>query len=224
MLPDADVQALADARHGDPFAVLGLHADAGGRLWARAMLPGAASVAVVDAATGRKAANLSLRHESGLWEAPVPRRKNRFDYRLAVQWIHGDEGVYADAYAFGPLIPDADLHFFGEGTHLRPHTFLGAHPMSVGEVDGVRFAVWAPNAQRVSIVGDFNAWDGRRHAMRSRGGGGVWELFVPHVAVGDRYKFELLSRAGTLLPLKADPCGRAAELRRGRLEGLMAVS
>jgi 1,4-alpha-glucan branching enzyme len=215
VLPDTDVQALADARHGDPFAVLGLHADAAGRLWARAMLPGAASVAVVDAATGRNAANLSLRHACGLWESPVPRRKNRFDYRLAVQWANGDEGVYADAYAFGPLIPDADLHFFGEGTHLRPHTFLGAHPMSVGEVAGVRFAVWAPNAQRVSVIGDFNAWDGRRHPMRSRGGGGVWEIFVPHVAVGDRYKFELLSRAGTLLPLKADPCGRAAELRPG---------
>jgi 1,4-alpha-glucan branching enzyme len=125
----------------------------------------------------------------------------------------GEEGTYADAYAFGPLIAEDDLHFFGEGTHLRPYTFLGAHPMPVNEVEGTRFAVWAPNASRVSVVGDFNAWDGRRHAMRSRGGGGVWEIFVPHAAVGDRYKFEIAAGDGRVLPLKADPYARAAELR-----------
>jgi 1,4-alpha-glucan branching enzyme len=215
VLSDADVLALTQARHGDPFAVLGLHADATGKLWCRAMLPGATSVEVIDAATNKRAADLSLRDDAGLWEGAVPRRKNRFDYRLRVRWAHGDAGEYADAYAFGALVADDDLHFFGEGTHLRPYTFLGAHPMRVGEIDGVRFAVWAPNAMRVSVVGDFNAWDGRRHPMRSRGGGGVWEIFIPHAAVGDRYKFELLSRAGTLLPLKADPYARAAELRPG---------
>jgi 1,4-alpha-glucan branching enzyme len=216
VLSDTDVLALVEARHGDPFAVLGLHADAAGKLWCRAMLPGTSAVAVVDAATNRKAAELALRHEAGLWEGAIPRRKQRFDYRLRVQWAH-DNGrdSYADAYAYGPLVGDADLHFFGEGTHLRPFTFLGAHPMRVGEVDGVRFAVWAPNAMRVSVVGDFNAWDGRRHPMRSRGGGGVWEIFIPHAAIGDRYKFEIRSRDGTLLPLKADPYARAAELRPG---------
>jgi 1,4-alpha-glucan branching enzyme len=216
VLSDTDVLALAEARHGDPFAVLGLHADAAGKLWCRAMLPGASAVAVIDAATRKKAAELALRHESGLWEGAIPRRRQRFDYRLRVQWAHdnGDDS-YADAYAYGPLVGDADLHFFGEGTHLRPYTFLGAHPMRVGDVDGVRFAVWAPNAMRVSVVGDFNAWDGRRHPMRSRGGGGVWEIFIPHAAIGDRYKFEILSRDGTLLPLKADPYARAAELRPG---------
>ncbi len=215
MLPDADVHALAAARHGDPFAVLGLHGDAGGRLWVRSILPGAAAVAVIDAASGAKLADLALRHDVGLWEGEIPRRRRRFDYRLRVRWRHGGEGTYADAYAFGPLVADDDLYYFGEGSHLRPYTFLGAHPMRVGDVDGVRFAVWAPNAARVSVVGDFNAWDGRRHPMRSRGGGGVWELFIPHAAVGDRYKFELLTRAGTLLPAKADPYARAAELRPG---------
>jgi 1,4-alpha-glucan branching enzyme len=215
VLPDADVLALAETRHGDPFAALGLHADAAGRLWLRTMLPGAAAVAVVDTATHEQLAGLSQRHEAGLWEGAVPRRSQRFDYRLHVQWAHGGEGTYADAYSFGPLVPDDDLHFFGEGSHLRPYTFLGAHPMTVGEVAGVRFAVWAPNAQRVSVVGDFNAWDGRRHPMRSRGGGGVWEIFIPHAVVGDRYKFELRSRDGALLPLKADPYARAAELRPG---------
>ena len=213
MLNDAEVAALVEARHGDPFAVLGLHADAAGTLWVRAMLPGAASVAVVDAASGKRAAELALRDAAGLWEGAIARRQNRFDYRLAVRWADGSEGRYADAYAFGPLVPDDDLHYFGEGTHLRPYTFLGAHPMAVGGVDGVRFALWAPNASRVSVVGDFNAWDGRRHPMRSRGGGGVWEIFVPHVAAGDRYKFELRSRDGAVLPLKADPYARAAELR-----------
>ena len=216
MLSDADVQALVAARHGDPFAVLGLHADANGTWWLRAMLPGAASVGVRDAKTGKRIADLALRDEAGLWEAPIPRRRKRFDYRLHVCWTAGGEGTYADAYAYGPLIADADLHFFGEGTHLRPFTMLGAHPMTPADgpgVPGVRFAVWAPNAQRASVVGDFNAWDGRRHPMRSRGGGGVWELFIPHVALGDRYKFELLARDGTLLPAKADPYARAAEVR-----------
>jgi 1,4-alpha-glucan branching enzyme len=215
VLSDPDVQALAEARHGDPFAVLGLHADADGKLWVRAMLPSAQNVAVLDAASGNPLAALVEHPASGLWQGAIPRRKNRFDYRLQVQWHSGGDGVYADAYAFGPLIADDDLHFFGEGLHLRPYTFLGAHPMRVNDIDGVRFAVWAPNAQRVSVIGDFNAWDGRRHPMRSRGGGGVWEIFVPHAAVGDRYKFELLSREGHLLPQKADPYARAAELRPG---------
>jgi 1,4-alpha-glucan branching enzyme len=213
MLAEAEVAALVAASHGDPFAVLGLHADAQGKLWLRALLPGAAGVAVIDAASGKRAAELALRDPAGLWEGPIARRRKRFDYRLQVQWSAGGEGLYADAYAYGPLVADDDLHFFGEGTHLRPHTFLGAHPMTVGEVAGVRFAVWAPNARRVSVVGDFNGWDGRRHPMRSRGGGGVWEIFVPHVAAGERYKFELLDRDAQLLPLKADPYARAAELR-----------
>jgi 1,4-alpha-glucan branching enzyme len=213
VLNDADVAALAEARHGDPCAVLGLHADALGKLWLRTMQPGAAAVAVVDAASGQRVAALAPRGDGGLWEGAIPRRRKRFDYRLAVRWPAGDEAVLADAYAFGPQVPEADLHYFGEGSHLRPYTFLGAHPLAVDGIDGVRFAVWAPNASRVSVVGDFNAWDGRRHPMRSRGGGGVWELFVPQLAVGERYKFEIRARDGTVLPLKADPYARAAELR-----------
>lgn len=217
MLSDDDVRALAEARHPDPFAVLGLHADAQGALWVRTMLPQAAAVAVLDAATGERLAELIRRHDAGFWLGRIPHRTGRFDYRLAVRWSDGSEGRYADAYAYGPLIPDADLHYLGEGSHQRPFEVLGAHPMTLGEgahaVAGVRFAVWAPNARRLSVVGDFNGWDGRRHPMRSRGGSGIWELFVPHAAEGDRYKFEIVDAQGRLLPQKCDPFARAAQLR-----------
>ena len=205
MLADADIAALVEARHADPFAVLGLHADAVGKFWLRAMLPGASSVSVQDAAGGKRVVELALRHEAGLWEAAIPRRKKRFDYRLQVDWANGDEGVYADAYAYGALIPDADLHFFGEGTHLRPYTFLGAHPIQLGAIDGVRFAVWAPNASRVSVVGDFNAWDGRRHPLRARG----------RAAAGDR---EHRRRADARDPgLARRPC-RGQRARRAAID------
>jgi 1,4-alpha-glucan branching enzyme len=219
MLDDAALQALLEARHADPFAVLGLHTDADGALWLRALLPGAASVAVHDTATGRRVAGLAQRDERGFFEGTLPRRRKHFDYRLQVRWhdgLQGSEGRYADAYAYGPLLADLDLHLLGEGTHLRPYEVLGAHPMTLGEgvyaVDGVRFAVWAPNARRVSVVGNFNGWDGRRHPMRSRGGSGIWELFVPHVAVGDLYQYEILAAGGQVLPLKADPHARACQL------------
>ena len=218
MLADTDVAALLQARHPDPFAVLGQHADAAGALWQRVMLPGALAVTVLalgraGASSGQRVSELALRHPDGLWEARLPQRKQRFDYRLQVRWADGSQGVYADAYAFESLIPADDLHFLGEGSHLRPFTVLGAHPISANGVAGVRFAVWAPNAQRVSVVGDFNAWDGRRHAMRLHHGGGVWDIFVPHVALGDAYKFELVGAHGALLPLKADPYARACQLR-----------
>ncbi|MEO6408422.1 MAG: 1,4-alpha-glucan branching protein GlgB [Burkholderiaceae bacterium] len=215
MLDDADVQALSQGRHADPFGVLGLHAGAQGVLWLRAMLPGARQVAVYGAGPrGRRIGGLAQRDPAGVWEARLPRRRSRFDYRLQVEWVGGASGRYADPYAFDSLIPPDDLHYLGEGSHLRPFTVLGAHPIRAGAVDGVRFAVWAPHAQRVSVVGDFNAWDGRRHPMR-RHPGGVWELFVPHAGLGDRYKFELLSPHGERLPLKADPYARSAELRPG---------
>ena len=226
MLTDTDLQDLLQSRHPDPFAVLGMHADARGDLWVRAFLPGAAEVVLHDTKSGRRVATLLEREGSGLFEAWLPRRRKAFDYRLRVRW-HGGEAeaparawqLMGDPYRYGPLIDDADLHFLAEGTHLRPWQVLGAHALTLGQgvyaIDGVRFAVWAPNAARVSVVGDFNAWDGRRHPMRHRGASGVWELFVPHAAVGDRYKFALLGADGTPLPLKADPYARQAELRPG---------
>ena len=217
MLPDHDVNALRGACHPDPFAVLGLH-DVQGQPVLRVWLPGAAQVVARAVADDGWRVVLSCRHDDGLFEAPLPDTAGR-DYRLQVRWRDGHDSLLADPYSVGPLIGDADLHYFSEGTHLRPFEMLGALPMRLGEgaaaIDGVRFAVWAPNARRVSVVGDFNAWDGRRHPMRSRGASGVWELFVPHAAEGDRYKFELLGADDQVLPLKADPYARAAELRPG---------
>ncbi len=116
-----------------------------------------------------------------------------------------------DAARFGPLLGELDLHLFGEGTHLRLYDKLGAHPVAVGGVEGVAFAVWAPNARSVSVVGDFNDWDGRRDPMRKCNDGGVWQAFVPGAALGSRYKYELHGPDGTLLPLKADPFAFACE-------------
>ena len=212
MLPEADLNALLAGRHADPFARLGLHADEGGRLWVRALLPGAAEVKVLDAASGKCIVAL-LHRRDGFFEAMVPRRKNRFDYRLEVRWHDGAQGTYADTYAYGPQLSDDELQALAQGQHTRPYLTLGAHPLQHGDVAGVRFAVWAPNARRVSIVGSFNHWDGRRHVMRLRHAAGVWEIFVPHAGLGDLYKFEIVSGNGTLLPLKADPYARAAQLR-----------
>ena len=211
MLTDHDIAALVGARHADPFAVLGPHPLAGGGHALRALLPGAASVDALDAHSGKPFATLKRLHSAGLCEARVKGALPA--YRLRVQWQHGGMGDYADAYAFGPQLGEQDVYYLGEGSHLRPYEVLGAHLLTVAGVAGTRFAVWAPNAERVSVVGDFNGWDGRRHPMRLRHGAGVWELFVPHVGTGDAYKYELRGRGGHILPLKADPYAFAAELR-----------
>ena len=214
MLPDADIAALAGARHADPFAVLGLHQDRAGDWWLRAMLPGAVQVTAVVADTGEVLARLSTRHSEGFFEAKLAITA-RMDYRLKVQFGANEPVVLADAYAFESDIAPHELLALRNGEMLRPYLFLGAHLRRLHAVDGVRFAVWAPNARRVSVIGAFNSWDGRRHPMRLRHDAGVWEIFIPHVALGDLYKFEILGAQGELLPLKADPYARAAELRPG---------
>ncbi|WP_221305026.1 1,4-alpha-glucan branching protein GlgB [Inhella inkyongensis] len=208
VLDAAQLQALQQARHGDPFAALGLHGDGQGGAWLRAFLPGARAVAAVVAG---QTTELPRRPGTDLFEAHLPSRPAT--YRLRVDWADGSQTEHADAYAFGPCLSDAELARLRDGNEVRVHEILGAHPMQMQGVEGVRFAVWAPNAQRVSVVGSFNAWDGRRHPMRLRHDAGVWELFIPAVQRGDLYKFELVSREGVLLPLKADPYAFAAELR-----------
>jgi 1,4-alpha-glucan branching enzyme len=205
---DPENAAIVAARHGDPFAFLGMHEDADG-LVVRALLPGAAAVAVVDAA-GAVAGNGELVHPEGLFVARVAGRRARFRYRLRVSW--GDvEQEFDDAYCFPPVLGDLDVHLLVEGTHLDSYRKLGAHVITHDGVAGVAFAVWAPNAQRVSVVGGFDAWDGRRLAMRKRHGGGFWEIFVPGIAAGEVYKYEIVGANGVLLPLKADPYASRAE-------------
>jgi 1,4-alpha-glucan branching enzyme len=222
LLADADVIALVAKQHPAPFQLLGMHPDDMGRLWLRAMLPGAQTVGVIDAHSGKPLTQLSLRHPDGLFEGAIPRRHKIFSYRLDVHWQSGATSIMADAFAFDADIGEQDLYFLGEGSHLRPFEILGAQPLTRidagGVVAGVRFAVWAPNARAVSVVGDFNTWDARRHPMRlcgPDGRSGIWALFVPHAATGNHYKYEVVSREGKRLTLKADPYARAAELRPG---------
>jgi 1,4-alpha-glucan branching enzyme len=208
--------ALAQGNHPDPFSVLGLH-QLNGRFVLRAWIPGAEQITAIDL-TGKTLAVLKACGD-GLFEAPLA-IKARMPYRLRVRMPGQPQFELADAYAFGAQLSDADLQALQAGQHARPFEVLGAHVMQLNEggghlVDGTRFAVWAPNASRVSVVGNFNGWDGRRHPMRLRHDAGIWEIFIPHVALDDLYKFELLDASGVLLPLKADPYARAAELRPG---------
>ncbi|MDR3222011.1 MAG: 1,4-alpha-glucan branching protein GlgB [Candidatus Accumulibacter sp.] len=234
MLRKTEVLALCRGEHGDPFAVLGLHGDGKGRTWLRALQPGASAVFALDAASGAEVMELvqrkidALDGPSGFFEAllpPLPEGRQPFKYRLKVVWPGGAQEI-DDPYSFPAILGDLDAWLLAEGSHLRPFERLGAHPCEIDGVEGATFAVWAPDARRVSVVGDFNTWDGRRHPMRLRRECGVWELFIPGVGDGSRYKYEILSRNGHILPLKADPYGFAAELRPSTaslVHGLPAV-
>ncbi len=205
-----DVQALVAGRHADPFSVLGLHADAGA-LFVRAFVPGATAVDVVDPKTARVIVSLSeCESGSGVFEARVPRRRKRFSYRLCVTQ-DGHQWTADDPYRFGPVMGELDEYLLGEGAHRQLWRALGAHVMTHEGAQGVHFAVWAPNAQRVSVVGDFNVWNGCRTPMRRRGATGVWEIFVPDLHVGDVYKYDIIGADGSALPQKADPVGFGAE-------------
>ena len=213
MLSRHDIEQLRSGRCGDPFALLGLHRDTGGQAWVRAWLPGAKAVVVLGAVDARRLGTLLPVHSDGVFEGPVALAAGVSAYRLHITWADGAVQTAEDPYRFGPVLGQLDAWLLAEGTHLRPFEVLGASPGSHEGVAGTRFAVWAPNASRVSVVADFNQWDGRRHPMRLRRECGVWELFLPGVAAGARYKFELLGPNGDLLPQKADPMARAAELR-----------
>jgi len=211
LLEPSIVDQIAIGHYPDPFAVLGLHYSPDlGKLTARTFQPEAASVEVIHAKTGKVEAKLERIHDSGLFAGVFERRKKPFPYRLRIAW-----GVNLvdmdDPYRFGSTFGEQDIHFLGEGAHYRAYDRMGAHLMEIDGVSGVRFAVWAPNAHRVSVVGDFNNWDGRRHVMRLHSGIGVWELFIPGLCEGDLYKYEVKSRHGEILPLKADPYAFYAE-------------
>jgi 1,4-alpha-glucan branching enzyme len=206
--PEDAIQAIVDARHGDPFSVLGMHV-VDGVVAVRAMLPHASHVLIIESATGVRVASLTRVNDAGFFSGAVSDRSEPFAYRFEVH-VGTTITTIDDPYRFGLIAGDLDLYLFGEGTHRRLYDLLGAHPRAMDGVDGVAFSVWAPSARRVSVVGDFNSWDGRRHPMRVRSGG-VWEIFLPDVAVGSRYKYEIVSDAGELVPLKADPFAFACE-------------
>jgi 1,4-alpha-glucan branching enzyme len=203
--PDADaIAALLHARHGDPFAVLGPHQVSGGCA-IRAVLPNAVSVVVIDH-QGHPLAALEQVHPDGFWSGTIP---HCMPYRLRIDWGHAIQEI-DDPYALPPILGELDLHLLAEGKHHDFGRCLGAHAVEFVGHHGVRFAVWAPNARRVSVIGEFNHWDGRRHPMRLRHEAGIWELFIPQILPGALYKYELVGAHGELL-VKADPVAWATE-------------
>jgi 1,4-alpha-glucan branching enzyme len=216
-LTAVDAQALVAARHPAPRSVLGYHEYPGrARVPAcvvRVLEPGAEEIAVhwsdEDPASARP---LKRVHSAGLFEGRLPHRRPIVPYRLLIRYADGGEHSRHDPYYFSPQLSDYDLYLFGEGNHHRIYRKLGAHAEAVDGTDGTRFAVWAPNAERVSVVGPFNLWDGRRHAMQVRGGSGVWELFVPGVGPGTPFKYEIRNRDGRTV-VKSDPYGFSMQLR-----------
>jgi 1,4-alpha-glucan branching enzyme len=217
-----EIENIVRAEHSDPFQVLGPHwteREGSPSIVVRAFHPGGVAVAVL--ANGAEYPGTRI-HPDGLFEvnlspAILQARDDRpispASYRLRFTFADGNVWESYDPYAFPSLLTDYDLYLFGEGTHYLKYEKLGAHVREVEGVRGVAFGVWAPNAKRVSVVGDFNRWDGRVDPMRSRGASGVWELFVPGLDEGSLYKFEILSRVDNHLGLKSDPYAFAAELR-----------
>ncbi len=203
--PEQAWQLSSGSLH-DPFDVLGPFQSEIGRI-VRAYVPGAAAVDVVARADGRELGSLSPAYPDGLFTGRI---EGDAPYRFRVQWPGALQEV-EDAYSFDLLLSDTDLHLFNEGRLFEIAFTLGANPLTLDGVRGTRFAVWAPNARAVSVIGDFNTWDNRRHPMRLRFPSGVWELFVPRVGAGARYKFAIVAADGTRLPDKADPLARATE-------------
>ncbi len=204
-----DIAAILAGTHSNPFAVLGVHRVDDGFV-ARCFILGAEAV-TATALDGTVIGELDCLDSAGFFagevklskQQPVRYRARRADAEWAV----------TDPYSFGPVLGPMDDYFARQGTHLRLFDKMGAHPLKHEGVQGFHFAVWAPNAQRVSVVGDFNNWDGRRHVMRYRSDSGIWEIFAPDVPAGVAYKFEIRGQDGVLLPLKADPFARRSELR-----------
>jgi 1,4-alpha-glucan branching enzyme len=209
----SELELLARREHPQPHQILGAHPTAGGVV-VRALRPGAEKVSIRR--DKGKSVALTLIHPGGIFEGEIEGAELPLRYRLRVDYGEGGKFTIDDPYAFLPTIGELDLHLIGEGRHEELYERLGAHvtTMELGAgpaIEGTSFAVWAPAARAVSVVGDFNSWDGRLHAMRSLGSVGIWELFLPGVGAGDRYKYEILTATGDLL-LKADPYAFQTEL------------
>src|SRR5437764_4465951 len=193
----------------DPHRILGAHEADDGGVVVRAYRPEAQAVRVQPAGV-----EATLKDPAGLWEARLPKAKLPLEYELEVEYPDGATYTLRDPYAFLPTVGDLDLHLIGEGQLEQLYAKLGAHVTELDGVAGTAFAVWAPNARSVAVVGDFNSWDGRLHPMRTLGGSGIWELFIPDLASGTQYKFEIRTQDGRLR-LKSDPLAFYAEVPPG---------
>ncbi len=205
----SDIDAIVAGTHSNPFAILGVQA-AGKDFVARCFIPHAETVEAFTL-DGEAVGELARRHDAGFFEgkiAAAQRQPLKYHARNA-----GGDWWVTDPYSFGPVLGPMDDYYIAEGSHLRLFDKMGAHPIHLDGADGVHFAVWAPNARRVSVVGDFNDWDGRRHAMRLRKDTGIWEIFIPDIGAGRAYKYEIIGPDGVRLPLKADPFAFQSELR-----------
>jgi 1,4-alpha-glucan branching enzyme len=212
------IEAIIRTDHNDPFKILGAHeATFKGKkcVVVRGFLPDAERVEVVDIKTG-EAFKMNKLHDAGFFEAIIKSRKETFAYRLKTYYPNGASSSFFDSYALTPTVGEMDQYLFSEGNHHELYQKLGAHLVYTNYFDeklgGISFAVWAPNAKRVSVIGDFNSWDGRRHVMRSLGMSGVWELFIPGLETGKNYKFEIKLPNGALVE-KCDPFAFYAEVR-----------
>ena len=213
-LSSEQIEQVIQGRLWDPLALLGPHQAAGSSsVIIRCFVPEAQGVAIVFDDSSDSPIPMSILHRSGLFEATVPGPLPLRRYRLLVRNHAEQVSQRHDPYAFPPLLTDFELHLFREGTFYRAYETMGAHLRTVDGIAGVHFVLWAPNAARVSVVGDFNSWDGRRHPMTSRGASGLWELFIPDLESGTLYKYEIRPRDQDAILLKADPYAVASELR-----------
>jgi 1,4-alpha-glucan branching enzyme len=212
LLTPAELESLSRLQSPSPHSLLGLHPlGDGAGLAGRALIPGAAKIRIVPAHDRSKPSfDLKRLGDTDLFEGVTRGASTVYAYDLVITWADGSVTQGRDPYSFWPTLGDTDLHLFGEGKHRRLYDALGAQMVTLDGVAGVAFSVWAPAARRVSVVGNFNHWDGRRHGMRHLGASGVWEIFVPGVTEGALYKFEILDANG-LLKLNTDPFGQFFE-------------
>ncbi len=199
--PDEQIERLLTLEHPEPHELLGIHPTPDGVV-VRAYRPNAEGVILI--VDGKSRMPMERRNEAGFFEVLVPGRREVFPYLFEVRYPGGETFTVVDPYRFLPTVGELDLHLWGETRHERVYDKLGSHVREIDGIRGVSFAVWAPNARSVSVIGDFNEWDGRLHLMRTLGSSGVWEIFVPDVGPGTKYKYEIRTHDGGLL-LKADP-------------------
>ena len=215
-----EVDALVQGIHNNPHHILGMH-ECIDDLYINAYLPGAKVVNAIEVSTRKKYTLVSER-VPGFFSVVI-KDKKPFEYKLNVRFDNGDEVTYFDPYVFEPVIDPIDISLFNEGKHYNIYEKMGAHPMTVDGVEGVLFAVWAPNADRVSVVGNFNNWDGRRHPMRKLDYSGIYELFIPGKLVGEIYKYEIKAKSGQVF-MKSDPYAFSSEVRPANASRIVDIS